>query len=177
MRRLGMHRFARIMAFIALLAAVALPVIAAAGWIFLDKLAELAVGSIGVYFEADTVGTTARFIGFMVAAAGACLQAFGLLGLRRMFLEAAKGRWLSMAAIAGFRRFAWVSVAMVLVGIVQQSAYSAILTMGHPTRPGELAVSLGSNEVKALFTALLLVFAVHVFTAGRRAEEENAAFL
>ena len=171
------RRFARVMAWATLLGAAALPVFAAAIWVFLDDVAPLAMNSGFMAFDPGTVGLWGRSSGFLVSLAGAGLQAWGLLCLRRTFLEAAEGRALSAVAVVSFRRFAWISFAAVFVGIAQHTGYVAIVSVSDPDVPNRIAVGVGSNELKALFTALLFVFAAHVFAAGREAEEENAAFL
>ena len=169
-------RFARFMALATLLAAGALPLLAAGVWLFFDHWAPLAVGNAGVDFDPAAVSAPMRLTAFLVSLAGAALQAYGLFGLRGAFLEAAEGRALSLKAVLGFRRFAWVAVAMVFVGIVQHAAYSAILTAGGPGE-GQMSLRLGTNELSALFTGLLFVFVAHVFAEGRKAAEENASFL
>lgn len=171
------RRFAQVMALITLIAAIALPIVAAVIWIFLDRLAPIVDWNVGGRFNLAEVGTGGRIAGFLVSFAGAGIQSFGLLSLRRTFLEAAADRALSQTAVMNFRRFAWVAMAMVFIGIAQKTAYILIFSVSDPGQPNQIAIGFGSNELAALFTAALLVFAAHVFAAGRRADEENAAFL
>lgn len=78
---------------------------------------------------------------------------------------------------SGFRRFAWVSLAMVFVSIVQASAWSVILSTGTPGVENQLTIGFGSGEITKIFTALLFVFVAHIFLAGRATDEENASFI
>lgn len=169
------RRFARALAALTLAGAIAAPLLAAAIWFFLPELMTLAGPRAPISPEAAPMG--ARLGCFVIALAGAGVQAWGLLSLRRMFLEAAEGRPLSFAAVKNFRRFAWITLILVPVAVAQHTAYLAILTAADPNQPGQLSISLGTNELKALFTAALFVFAAHVFAAGHAAEEENASFL
>ena len=169
------RRFARYMAALTLAGAAAAPVLAGAIWFWMPEVLALAGPGAPVSAEAAPLG--ARLAGFAVALAGALLQAAGLLSLRRTFLEAAQGRALSLAAVNNFRRFAWISLALVPVAIVQNTAYIAILTAADPSQPGRISINLGTNELEALFTGALFVFAAHVFAAGRAADEEVSSFV
>ncbi len=170
-------RFARIMAHMTLAGAIALPCIAAVIWLFWDDLAPLAAGNLGAGFDIENLSPLSRLAGFAVALAGAGIQVVGLLGLRRTFQEGAAGRPLSARSVLGFRRFARVAVIMVFVGIVQNTAYIVIFSISDPSTQGQLSINFGSDEIRALFMALLLLFVARVFAAGKRAADENAAFL
>ena len=99
-------RFARFMALATLLAAGALPLLAAGIWLSFDYWAPLAVGNAGVDFDPAAVDGPMRLAAFLVSLAGAGLQAYGLFGLRHAFTETVEGRALSLKAVLGFRRFA-----------------------------------------------------------------------
>ncbi|TQV84652.1 DUF2975 domain-containing protein [Exilibacterium tricleocarpae] len=171
------YRLAEFLALITLLAAIALPLSAAAIWLFWTKLAPFAAGNLGYAFDLTHLGVGARLAGFALALLGAVVQAYGLLGLRQTFQEAVAGRSLSARAVNGFRRFAWVTLAMVFIGIVQRTGWIVIFSLSDPTHQGTLDIRLGSEELQALFMGLLLVFVAHVFAEGKQAKDENAAFL
>ncbi|MEO1241751.1 MAG: hypothetical protein AAFX54_07560 [Pseudomonadota bacterium] len=171
------QRFAALLAQLTLAAAAALPVIAALIWIFWDALAPLAAAQIGSPYDLTALGAGGRFAGFGVMLVGAALQAYGLLGLRRTFLEASRDRALSTAAVNGFRRFAIISLVMVFIGIVQRAALIIIFSLSDPAHQGALSIQFGTPELKALFMGLLLVFVAQVFAQGKKAQDENAAFL
>jgi len=176
-RQQSIRRLAEVMAFLSLVAAIALPIIAVLIWVYIEELGALAVGNVGVAYDLINISVTARIAGVTVALIGAGLQVYGLLSLRKTFQEAAQSRWFSVVAVLNFRRFAWVSVIAVFYHIIQNAAYSAILTALGPSGKGQLAINVGTPDIKALFTALLFVFAAHIFAAGRMVEEENKAFL
>lgn len=169
--------FARFLARITLAAVVALPVLTAAIWVFWDQLAPHAAGGPAQFYDATALGIGARFAGFTLFLAGALIQAYGLLGVRRTFLEAAHGRALSNSSVSGFQRFAWVSLIMVIYGVFQRTALIALLSMSDPRHEGALSIQIGSPELKAIFMGLLLVFVAHVFAEGKDAKDENEAFL
>lgn len=105
------------------------------------------------------------------------LQLYGLANLRHTFVSAARGEWFSSAAVTGFRRFAWAAVWLVPVGILQNSAMSMLLSMADPAIPDGLAVSVGSNELRALITALLFLFVAQIFSVGRSVDEDARSIL
>lgn len=162
---------------VSMAAAVALPVIAALIWLFWNDLAPFAAGEAGRPFDLAGLGPGARFAGFSLSLTGALLQAFGLLGLRTTFLEAAKGRALSARAIDGFRRFARVALIMVFFTVAERTGLILIFSIADPEAPRTLAIEAGTPEIKSLFMALLLVFVAHVFAVAKRAKDENDAFL
>ena len=168
---------ALLLAQLTLAAVVALPCIAAAIWLFWDQLAPAAAGDLARHYDPTALGAGARAAGFGLSLAGALLQAYGLLGVRRTFLEAAESRPLSASSVNGFRRFAWVSLAMAFVTVVQRTGLVVILSMSDPSKPGALSFSLGTPDLKAIFTGLLLVFVAQVFSHGKTAKDENDAFL
>ncbi len=178
-----MHRnshtelLARILAHITLAGALALPVIAAAIWLFWDQLSALAAGQYGLVYDLASPGTGAKLGGFALFLAAALIQGYGLMGLRITFLEAAAGHALSDPAVNGFRRFAWVSFIMVFVALVQRTGLIMILSISDPEHPGALSIQFGTDELKAMFMALLLVFVAHVFSEAKRAKQENDSFL
>lgn len=170
----SLQGFARVMAFVTLAGAVLVLATAVLAWVFLNALAGF-VPDFPAHPGELSLG--ARLAGLTVSLLSAAIQVYGLLALRQTFLEAAAGRWLSLKSVIGFRRFAWVSVIMVFVGVVRASAYSVVFSWHNPPGSRELAISFGSQELGQLFTALLFVFAAHVFAAGREIEEENRAFI
>jgi hypothetical protein len=171
------RRLAAVLAFVALLGAIALPIVAAAIWLFWGQLAPFASGNLQYAFDLASLSAAARLAGFGLFFIGAAIQAYGLLGLRQTFLEAAVGRSLSDRSVLGFRRFAWVSLVMVFFAIAQRTGLIVIFSMSDPAHEGALSIQLGSTELKALFMALLLVFVAHVFVEGKQAKDENEAFL
>jgi len=171
------NRLAAFLSQITLIAAITLPVATAIIWLFWNELAAYAAGNLQHVYDVRELGAGARFAGFALFLVGAAIQAYGLLGVRRTFLEAAAGRAYSARAINGFRRFAWVSLIMVFMGIVQRTGLIVILSISDPSNQGALSVQFGSNELKALFMGLLLVFVAHVFAEGKQAKDENETFL
>lgn len=102
---------------------------------------------------------------------------WGLVGLRRTFLEAADGRTFSTAAVSGFRRFALVSLIMVCLNLIINPAIEAIFTHADPTQPGAFSIVFGSEQFEAIFNAVMIFFVCHVFVLAKEAKDENDAFL
>lgn len=171
------EQLAGILAYVTLISAAALPLIAVMIWLFWNDFAALATGQYAGVYDVTSLGIGARLSGFALSLAGAVVQAYGLLGLRRTFLEAATGHALSDQAVDGFRRFARISLIMVFVGLIQETGLIIILSISDPELPGAFSIQFGTDELKALFMALLLVFVAHVFSEAKRAKQENDSFL
>lgn len=171
------EKYANIFAKVALLGAVMFPVLSLMTWIFWEQFAPLISRDMNYVFNLNALSNLDRVFGFCVSILGALIQAFGLLGLRETFLEAADGHLLSDKAIKGFRRFAWITLLMVFVGIMQRAAYIIIFSISDPAHQGILEIQLGSPELYGIFIGCLLVFVALVFDEGKRSKEENDAFL
>lgn len=178
------RRFAYVLSFVTLIGAVALPIVSGGVWVFLDHIPTMgddnsgfSYNPFGVEFDAKFVETPARIAGFCVAVIAAGIQAIGLLAVRATFLEAAQGRALSLRSVVYFRRFAWISLVMVFIGIARESAYSVILSWSNPVGERYVSVTFELKEFSALFVALLFLFVAHVFTAGSMIEKENETFI
>lgn len=171
------QQFAHWLSVLALITAVLLPMSAIGIWLYWDQLAPLAAGNLNDEFDLQALSTLERMAGFSVSIAGAMIQAYGYLGLRQTFREAAVGRALSELSIRGFRRFAWITLISVLVGVIQRTLWIVIFSISDATQDDRIDIQLGSGELKALFVGLLLVFVAHVFVEGKRAKDENDSFI
>lgn len=171
------QQLASILSIATLLGAFALPLMAVVIWLFWGQLAPYAAGNLQHAFNLSGLSVGGKLAGFTLSLIVAAIQAYGLLGLRATFLEAKAGNPLSERAINGFRRFAWVALVMVFMGIIQRTGLIVIFSLSDPVHQGMLDIKVGSNELKALFMGLLLVFVAYVFAEGKRAKDENETFL
>ena len=169
-----MTRLAHSLALLALLGAIALPVLSILIWVFWDSLSPLVTAQLMHQLDVSALSVMDKIICAAISLVGAGLGTFGLLKVRRTFQEAAVGRPLSQASVLGFKHFAWISVLLVPVGVLQKTGYIVVFSLADPAHDGMLSIQFGSLELKALFTALVFLFVAHVFAAGQRAEEENA---
>jgi hypothetical protein len=167
----------RLMAMAALAGAFALPVMTVIVWAAWDVLAPLAARDLRFAFDLAALSPAGRGLGFALSLLSAGIWSWGLLGLHRTFREAAAGRALSIRAVDGFGRFAWVSLVMVFVGIAQRTGLIVIFSVSDPSVPGQLSITVGTPEIARFFQALLLVFVAQVFREGQRLREENEGFL
>ncbi|WP_428409681.1 hypothetical protein [Hyphococcus sp.] len=167
----------RLLAGLTLAASIALPLAAMGVWLFWDQLAPASNDPALPYYDPAALGAGARLAGFALFLTGALTQAYGLLGLRQTFLEAAAGRALSLLSVYGFRRFAWVSLFMAAFAIVQRTGLIALLSASDPTKQNALSIQIGTPELKAIFMGLLLVFVAQVFAQAKAAKDENDAFV
>ncbi|MEM6682350.1 MAG: hypothetical protein AAF607_08915 [Pseudomonadota bacterium] len=153
-----------------------MPIIAVTTWLFWDTLApQTPVAATGL--DVTALDLTGRVIGFSVSMVLALIHSYGLLGLAQTFAQGALGNALSAQSIAGFKRFTWTALALVPAKIAQQTFLILLVSLSDTASPGQIAVRIGSPEISAGFTAILLVFVAQVFVQGHAAEEENKAFL
>jgi hypothetical protein len=105
------------------------------------------------------------------------IQLYGLFNLKRTFVAAARAEWFSPEAVAGFRRFAWSTVWLVPVTIIQQSVLLAYVSWLDPAKQNILAINIESKDVRALIVALLFLFVAQIFSIGQRVDEDARSIL
>lgn len=169
--------FARFMATATLILMILAPLVTAAIWVFLDVLPPDTFMRLGPSFEPEDVGLVARLIGFLVMMVPTGIGLYGLLHLRRTFLESASGRSFSRDSVDGFRRFAWAVLFYVVSVPIMKAALSVVLSFHNPPGQRVLAIELSSNDVIGLFLAGLLVAVGHIFAEAQSIAEENASFV
>ncbi|MEM6462525.1 MAG: hypothetical protein AAF724_11460 [Pseudomonadota bacterium] len=178
-RRNATHQIQRLARNLATLTAVGmilLPLTIAAVWIFPQWLSVMpTIGAVSV--DLTETSLLARILALATQLIGVSILIYGLAGLRQTFHESARGYWFSARSIAGFRRFAWVSLAMVFVGVFQNAVLTAVVSAGTPGMPNQMSISFGSADLAKLFSALLFVFVAQIFVAGKAIDDENASFI
>ncbi|MDZ3833318.1 MAG: hypothetical protein U0S50_16095 [Sphingopyxis sp.] len=105
------------------------------------------------------------------------VQLYGLANLRRTFAAAARGDWFATEAIDGFRRFAWSTVWMVPVNIVQKSATLAYVSWLDPAMKNVIAIDIGSGDIRSFVLAMLFLFVAQIFAVGRQIDEDARSIL
>lgn len=168
---------ARTLSKLTLLSACFMPLMAIAIWLFWDSLAIYAAGNLHYKYDLQGMSLGSKGVGFLISISAALVQSYGLLGLKQTFDAASNGHTFSDDSLIGFRRFAWVTLAMVPIGVIQNTLFIIVYSLSDPSHMGTLDISLGSNEAKSLFIGVLLVFVAHVFAEGKAAKDENDTFL
>ena len=171
------EKYSSILAHLTLFGAIACPVFAIGVWIYWDQLALVAFADLVPGFNLAGLSTGERVVGCGLTLTGALIRSYGLLGLRQTFMQATSGTVLSEKGLQGFRQFAWVTLIMVLFGIVQRTGLIMLFSLSDPAHQGRLDIQLGSDELGAFFIGLLLVFVARVFAEGKQAKDENDTFL
>ena len=103
------------------------------------------------------------------------LMSVALLSLRRSLLAMADGNYFSPTAVSPLRRFAWLTFAAAIAGIVVPSLIDALVSLANGG--GSVRVAIGSQQLLfALFAGLMGLFARMLERASAIAEE-NAQFV
>jgi hypothetical protein len=189
----GARRLARALAVLAALGAFAIPLTESVAWALLARGSRLPAGETGgdggssmmlaaardwgVPGDPSLLTTEALLAGWIIALVAAAPTMFGLWSVRRTFLESAEGRPFSAASVRGFRRFAWASLAAVLVAVIRVSATGAVLSVLSPEIQNQLSVGLGSQDISRLFSALLFVAVARMFAVAKRNAEDVEGLL
>ncbi|RKR00356.1 MULTISPECIES: DUF2975 domain-containing protein [Maricaulis] len=103
---------------------------------------------------------------------GIGLTLYGLFGVRRLFLEGAEGQYFSEASVGGFRQFALASLVGAIWAPFETTVFSVYLSVANPHTRNAVEISLGSDTIESIGTALLLFLMAHILAEGRRRHEE-----
>ena len=171
------RRLAWVLAGLCALGACASPLVNALVWMGPDAFHDPALlkltGAVGAgWFDWPIrIGATA------ITSVEALLLAYGLWRLRTFFLCSATGRALSGPALGGFRAFAWIMAALVVVRPIELAALSAFLSWCEPSEGGQVMVDFGTRDLVLLFFALVFVSVAHVLQHAIRQQDELDSFI
>lgn len=171
------RRLAWVLAGLCALGACASPLVNALVWIGPHTLHDSALIKLTGAAGAGWFDWPIRIGATAITSVEALLLAYGLWRLRTFFLCSAKGRALSGPALGGFRAFAWIMAALVLVRPVELAALSAFLSWCEPSEGGQVMVDLGTRDLTLLFFALVFVSVAHVLQYAIRQQDELESFI
>ena len=125
----------------------------------------------------DQITPIVGFIILTFATGYFALLVFSLLSIRKIFLEAANQRWLSLKSVRGFRLFALANLGRVLYETISGAVALAFVNM--PRVEGSFSVQFGITDelISVLFTAFVMLIAAHIFAVSQAAYEENKGFI
>lgn len=175
--RRTVQTFCRLMAWLCVAGMILIPALAVSVWLLPGLAGNVTLNVARADVDASSLGPAQRLLGLAVSLMLAGVQVAALWFLRQAFVEGGRGVWFSLRAVRSFRRFAWLTLILVPLNVAQDSAMSVITTMNNPAGERMLSIGFGSDNFRALFTALVMLFVAHMFAAGREVDEENAAFI
>ncbi|MFY0638104.1 DUF2975 domain-containing protein [Maricaulis maris] len=107
-----------------------------------------------------------------LATIGLAISVYGLINLRTLFQETARGAYFSADAVVSFRQFALASLVGALWQPVEHTLLGVYLTVSNPHAPNALEISLGSGNLEAIGAALLFFVIAFILAEGRKRHEE-----
>ena len=175
------HRFQQIssvLAVLALIAAIALPLKAAGLWLLWHENVSFTVTGESLYGEGDPPSIRLRLIGLVAFVLVALVQAWGFLGLRTTFQEVAEDRVFSERSVQGFRLFAYTLLFAVFAESLTDAVFDAVRGFNSlQGASGSFSIDVSWPSLTEVFTSLLLVFVAHAFVVGERLQNEQDAIL
>ncbi|RMF11557.1 MAG: DUF2975 domain-containing protein [Alphaproteobacteria bacterium] len=156
---------------------VAIPVGLGALWANIELFSDVLHTQFRIPQGSQPFPLETRVLGWLCSMLPGALMMWGLYHLRYMLLECRAGRYFSIPSVTHFRRFAWALLLYAAAMPVRSALTSVVLTWHNPPGERALALSFSSNELSALFTAVLFVIIAHILEEGRKIADENAGFL
>ncbi|MEM1403053.1 MAG: DUF2975 domain-containing protein [Pseudomonadota bacterium] len=143
----------------------------------LEGFAQLAQENIGLSIQWWTVSNAQWYAVWLVTMLYVSLGLVGLYYLRRAFQNFAQGELFNDENSRDLRRFSLFLIAQAFATPLHVSIASVLLSLNHPTGEKLLAISFGSNEVKAIGVALVLWVLSDLLVEGGKLQSENQQFV
>ena len=143
----------------------------------LDEFAQLAQSNISFSIQWATVSQGQWYAVWVVTVLYISLGLLGLFFLRRAFQNFARGELFNDENSRDLRRFSLFLFAQALATPLHVSIMSLALSLNHPAGQKLLAISFGSNELKAIGVALVLWVLSDLLVEGGKLQSENQQFV
>ena len=151
---------------------VAIPVTLAAFWALASPEA---IGDIqGLGNDVTALPPAFRLLAFLVSMIPGAIGIYGLAALRRLFGAYRHGAIFAAGNALCLRTFAFSVVGSVLAKIVTGPALSVIVSWHNPPGTRELAITLRSDDLAALFVGCLFLVVAWIMAEAQRLAEDNA---
>ncbi|TRO87113.1 hypothetical protein FKB34_15810 [Glycocaulis profundi] len=171
----GARLLARILDVMALAALAAIPVIAAVIWFLLPD-GTVPFREIGIELGA-WLGPLERAGGFAILMIPGLLSMYSLWRLHGFFSACLRDRPFSADALRGFRAFALVSLVLAFGQPFIGAGLSAYLSALSPDHESMVMVGFSSENLNAIFIALVFFLISHLMVTARALNEEASAFI
>jgi hypothetical protein len=176
--RSNLVRLSRLMAWLATIGAVLLPLLDAVLYVAPGAYKTLSLGAdhMGPMLN-DGVPLFYRLAGLAFSLGAEAFTVWALWSLRTLFLRYAAGEVFSPAALKALNDVAVALFASVVVGFAVRAPISLLLTW--PLGPGHrsLLFEFGSDDVTTLFIAATVLVIARVMHEAGRIAEEHAKFV
>ena len=157
---------------------ITLTLIGALGLLFnIDWFASLAKENLALPIIWSTVSPWQWFTFWGVTMLYASIGLVGLHFLQRAFAKFAKGELFNFINSRNIRRFAIFLLAQSAAKPIYDALSSVLLSLNHPAGEKVLAITFGSNEIRAVALAMILWVVSDLLIEGSKLQSENQQFI
>ena len=171
------RRVSLVIAWACALLLIAVPVGAVFYVINLESFAQLARQNVALPIQWWTVSEGQWYAAWLLTAAYVSIGLIGLYYLRRAFNNFAAGELFNNENSRDLRRFSIFLIVQAIATPIHLSLLSVLLSLNHPEGQKLLAISFGSNELKAVGVALVLWVLSDLLVEGAKLQAENRQFV
>lgn len=175
--RAGLQLASRIMAWVTLGVMILLPIAIFAAFVAPDWAAPLniQIQHFGAKYLREIVPLNDRLYAFVAACIPLAVTLWGLWSLRQVFERFASNEIFSTHTSVALSRLSIALVAAVFVGALAEAPITYFLTRA--TTQGFMAISVGNQDLTALFTAAVAAVIARVLAEATNVADENAKFV
>jgi hypothetical protein len=163
------HRLRRIL----LVLALAMPVVNAVAWIYINDIPEIMHRNMLPYFAIVPLPASARLMGFLVTMLPTAVAMSGAYYLMQLFHLYEQGQIFRPSNVQCFKRLSRVLIWWFAAGIIHRSLLSVALTLHHPPGHRIITLGIGSPDLTALLLGAILAVIAWVMEEGCKLQEDQ----
>lgn len=156
---------------------IVIPLVALYFLLNLQAFAVLVQKNIDLAIEWETVLDWQWYALWVVTLLFLTIGMAGLYFLRRPFANFARGELFNLVNSLNLRRFSMLLFAQALAKPLLFAAASVLLSANHSAGNKMLAISIGSNEIRMIATAIVFWVISNLLIEGCKLQSENRLFV
>jgi DUF2975 family protein len=171
------HRLARTMELATLVGIVTVTALTALVFIIPEWTRNLVLAKLGTAGITLPITPSGRVAAGLVISVPVGVTIYGLVAVRRMFTEFARGEVLTARAARHLQVFAATVLAQSVLGPLTSAGLALALSLSGPFGTPQFMVAFSTNDYFALIVGGVLLAAATIMREATRLAEENARFV
>ena len=152
---------------------VAIPIVSAVAWLFINSLPGEMQGTILPHYARLPLPVSARLLGLAASLLPGAVAMYGVIVLIRLFKLYEQGEIFRAGNVRCFQKLSRVLIIWCVANVLSGPLMSIALTLHHGHGQRLLVVGFGSPDMTALLVGLILAVIAWVMEEGRKLQDEQ----